>query len=79
MHGQTNEAVVIAERFDPGESLPGLQSGSIGIAADGKFNDVMSAEPVDQIGRGTFSDYLTVIDDSQTIAETLSFVHVVRS
>src|SRR5215471_14906949 len=36
----------------------------------------MSAEAIDQIRRRTFGDDLPMIDDGETVAETLGFIHV---
>src|ERR1700722_5879343 len=49
------------------------------IFTDLKLHHVMSAEPVNQIRRGSFSDNFSVIDNRQPVAKPLRLIHVMRS
>ena len=76
-HVQTNQAIVVADRFDSGQRAPSIESIAIRKAGF-KFNDVVTPETVNQIGRRTFGDDLAVIHDCQAVTQALGLVHVVR-
>src|SRR6516225_3338935 len=75
---ETDKAIFLADALDAGKSRPDFERGCGGIAAHVEFDHVRSTEPLDQLHRRAFGDDLTVIDDGETIAETLGLVHVVR-
>ena len=50
----------------------------ISVFAHLKFNHVMAAEAIDEIGGSAFGDDLAVINYSKTVAEAFGLVHVVR-
>ena len=45
---------------------------------EGELDDVLAAEPGDQLGRRAQGDHLAVIDDRHPVAQPLGLVHVVR-
>ena len=81
-HGEGDEAVIRARVFDAGKGAPGFEVAvrrSTGVAErDGKFDNVLAAQALDQIGRRSLSDDLAVVDDGEAVAEALGFVHVMR-
>lgn len=76
-HGQANQPVIGANRFDSGQYAPGFESSGMRIAADRELDHMMSAKPVNEIGGRTLGNDLTVIDDRKTVAKALGFIHVV--
>jgi len=57
--------------------IGGLTVRRADLAAHLEFDDVMSAETVDQILRRTLGDDLAVIDNGEAVAEAFGLVHVV--
>ena len=68
----------LAHGFDARQSAPGLECRTVGVAAHRKLHHMMSAQAVDQIRRRAFGNDLAVIDDGETVAKALGFVHVMR-
>src|SRR5271165_568445 len=73
---ESEHALVFADGLYARQAAPGLQRRTVIVAAHGKLDDMMSAEPGNQIGWRTFGDDLPMIYDGQPVAETLGFVHV---
>src|SRR6185312_6737269 len=64
--------------FHPRQLLPDLSGSAILLSTGCKFHDVMAAEPGNQVRRRSLGNDLPMVDDSQAVAQTFSFLHVVR-
>src|SRR5512142_3228159 len=75
-HVQRNQSVVATNRLDPCERAPKVHGMPVRCSADCELYDVVTTQTIDEFGGSSRRDNHAVIDDGQTIAQTLCFVHV---
>src|SRR4029077_13214349 len=77
-HAQDDAAVLEPDRANARQVVQaGLVGGGLALG-DGELDDVVAAQPGDQLARGAQGDDLAVVDDRDAIAKALGLVHVVR-
>src|SRR5215469_13195737 len=75
---QAVQAIFAANRLHPGQPSPDFVAYPAVVALDREFHDMMPTEAGDQLGRSSCGDDLAMVDDGNSIAQPLGFVHVVR-
>src|SRR5215469_15223545 len=72
------QAVLAANGLHAGQASPDFVAYPVLVALDREFHDVVPAKAGDQLGWGSLGDDLAIVDDGNSIAQTLGLVHVMR-